>query len=194
MGDYKKVDMSDDAYLSLKEGEGLGNVSRAAGFASELGGNMLSGGMAGKAAFEAARPFYNAYQIGRAYDRLQKDPFQGSGRDVIARMKNHNGETVMLQRGEVLKKDDGSIIASGNDLYRATGTKRNYGLNKAIYKHDVPREQITKIPRYIRNKPVEISPRGQDVYVVKGIDGNYRIATTPTESGRTISTIYKIDR
>lgn len=72
-----------------------------------------SGGIAGKTAFEAARPFYNAYQIRRAYDRLQKDPFQGSGRDVIARMKNHNGETVMLQRGEVLKKDDGSIIASG---------------------------------------------------------------------------------
>ena len=29
-------------------------------------------------------------------------------------MKNHNGETVMLQRGEVLNIDDGSLIASGN--------------------------------------------------------------------------------
>ena len=95
------------------EGAGLGGWNKAAKFASELGGNMLFGGIAGKTAFEAARPFYNAYQIRRAYDRLQKDPFQGSGRDVIARMKNHNGETVMLQRGEVLKKDDGTIIASG---------------------------------------------------------------------------------
>ena len=95
------------------EGAGLGGWNKAAKFASELGGNMLFGGIAGKTAFETARPFYNAYQIGRAYDRLRKDPFQGSGRDIIARMKNHNGETVMLQRGEVLKKDDGSIIASG---------------------------------------------------------------------------------
>ena len=188
------MDMSDDAYLSAKDAEGLGNVARAAGFASELGGNVLGAGMAGKAAFEAARPFYNAYQIGRAYDRLQKDPFQGSGRDVITRMKNHNSENVMLQRGEAIMGENGKVISHGSRLQRATGTKRNYGLNKAIYKHDVPREQVTKIPRYIRRSPVEVSERMQDVYDFKGADGNYRIVVSPTKNGKTVSSIYKIER
>ena len=176
------------------EGAGLGGWNKAAKFASELGGNMLFGGMAGKKAFETARPFYNAYQIGRAYDRLQKDPFQGSGRDVIARMKNHNGENVMLQRGEVLKKDDGSIIASGKSLGRVTGTERNYGLNKAIYKHDVPREQVTRIPKTIKGKPVETTDLGQDVYMYKARDGNYRVVTSSTPKGKTVSSMYKIER
>ena len=176
------------------ESAGLGGWNKAAKFASELGGNMLFGGMAGKKAFETARPFYNAYQIGRAYDRLQKDPFQGSGRDVIARMKNHNGETVMLQRGEVLKKDDGSIIASGKSLGRVTGTERNYGLNKAIYKHDVPREQVTRIPKTIKGKPVETTDLGQDVYMYKARDGNYRVVTSSTPKGKTVSSMYKIER
>ena len=176
------------------EGAGLGGWNKAAKFASELGGNMLFGGMAGKKAFETARPFYNAYQIGRAYDRLRKDPFQGSGRDIIARMKNHNGETVMLQRGEVLKKDDGSIIASGKSLGRVTGTERNYGLNKAIYKHDVPREQVTRIPKTIKGKPVETTDLGQDVYMYKARDGNYRVVTSSTPKGKTVSSMYKIER
>ena len=176
------------------ESAGLGGWNKAAKFASELGGNMLFGGMAGKKAFETARPFYNAYQIGRAYDRLQKDPFQGSGRDVIARMKNHNGENVMLQRGEVLKKDDGSIIASGKSLGRVTGTERNYGLNKAIYKHDVPREQVTRIPKTIKGKPVETTDLGQDVYMYKARDGNYRVVTSSTPKGKTVSSMYKIER
>ena len=176
------------------ESAGLGGWNKAAGFASELGGNVLGAGMAGKAAFEAARPFYNAYQIGRAYDRLQKDPFQGSGRDVITRMKNHNSENVMLQRGEAIMGENGKVISHGSRLQRATGTKRNYGLNKAIYKHDVPREQVTKIPRYIRRSPVEVSERMQDVYDFKGADGNYRIVVSPTKNGKTVSSIYKIER
>ncbi len=68
------------------------------------------------------------------------------------------------------------------------------GLNKAIYKHDVPRNEVTKIPQYIKNKPVEVSPRMQDAYVFEGTDGNYRIVTSPTKSGRTVTSIYKIER
>ena len=177
------------------EGAGLGGWNKAAKFASELGGNMLFGGMAGKKAFETARPFYNAYQIGRAYDRLQKDPFQGSGRDVIARMKNHNGETVMLQRGEAIRGENGKIVACGGNAFkRLTGTKSNYGLNKAIYKHDVPREQVTRIPKTIKGKPVETADLGQDVYMYKARDGNYRVVTSSTPKGKTVSSMYKIER
>lgn len=109
-------------------------------------------------------------------------------------MRNHNSENVMLQRGEVLKKDDGSIIASGKSLGRVTGTERNYGLNKAIYKHDVPREWVTRIPKTIKGKPVETTDFGQDVYMYKARDGNYRVVTSSTPKGKTVSSIYKIER
>ena len=31
-----------------------------------------------------------------------KNPYQGRGSDIIAKMKNRNGETVLLQRGEAI--------------------------------------------------------------------------------------------
>ena len=73
-------------------------------------------------------------------------------------------------------------------------TRWNYGLNKAIYKHDVPKEQITRIPRYIRRKPVETTLWGQDVYELSRPDGNYRVVTSSTPKGKTVSSIYKIER
>ena len=177
------------------EGAGLGGWNKAAKFASELGGNMLFGGIAGKTAFETARPFYNAYQIGRAYDRLRKDPFQGSGRDIIARMKNHNGETVMLQRGEAIRGENGKIVACGGNAFkRLTGTKSNYGLNKAIYKHDMLKEQVTKIPKIIRRNPVETTEFGQDVYLFKTQNGDIRVVTSLKDGKKILSSMYKIDR
>ena len=184
------MDMSDDAYLSAKDAEGLGNVARAAGFASELGGNVLGAGMAGKAAFEAARPFYNAYQIGRAYDRLQKDPFQGSGRDVITRMKNHNGENVMLQRGEAIRGENGKVLVHGKLLQRETGTQRNYGLNKSIYKHNLSKAEVTKMPRMMKSMPSETTEYGQHIYTSQTPSGEMRLVTKPVGKDRVVSSMY----
>ena len=89
------MDMSDDAYLSAKDAEGLGNVARAAGFASEFGGNM-------------------------------------------------------------------------------------------------PREQVTRIPKTIKGKPVETTDFGQDIYMYKAQDGNYRVVTSSTPKGKSISSIIKL--
>ena len=44
LGRRMGMDMSDDAYLSARDKEGLGTAVRGAGFASELGGNMLGAG------------------------------------------------------------------------------------------------------------------------------------------------------
>ena len=62
-------------------------------------------------------------------------------------MKNRNGETVLLQRGEAIMGDNGMPIVSGTLLKHISGTKRNYGLNKAIYKHNITREQAKMIPK-----------------------------------------------
>ena len=160
----------------------------------QAGGALLPVGKAARVGFNLLSVPFNAWKIGRAYDHLRQNPFSGSGQDVVARMKNHNGETVMLQRGEAIRGQDGQVIASGGDLYRATGTKSNYGLNKAIYKHDVPRGEVTRLPKYIKNKPVETSSWGQSVYENVRPDGKYRVVTSTTPKGKTISSMYKIDR
>lgn len=189
LGKRYGFDSSMKDYANLRGG----NI-RQLGEYAQVGGNMLPSFLLGGAIGNATRPYYNAWQIGRAYDRLKTNPYQGKGTDVITRMKNHNGDTVVLQRGEAIPGENGRVIVHGGNLQKVTGTKRNYGLNKAIYKHDVPRNEVTKIPQYIKNKPVEVSPRMQDAYVFEGTDGNYRIVTSPTKSGRTVTSIYKIER
>ena len=133
---------------------------------------------------------YNSYKIGKAYDRLSQNPYQGSGSDVIARMRNHNGEPVVLQRGEAIKGPDGNVIASGNELKRAVGTDSNYGLNKGIYKHGVSREDVQEIPRIIQKKPVETNNYGQNVYLVRSKDGTFKVVTSLKDGDNIVSSMY----
>jgi hypothetical protein len=156
----------------------------------ELGGNA----MLGNRALETFRAPYNSWQIGRAYDRLSQNPYQGSGSDVVTRMKNHNNETVLLQRGEAIRGENGEVITSGRLLKRDTGVERNYGLNKAMYKHGMNKEQVKNIPQNIKSNPVEVSSRGQDVYVINTPKGPIKVVTTPINGKKTISSIYLTDR
>ena len=103
-----------------------------------------------KAGLNQANIAYNGYKIGKKYDQLVDDPFQGNGTDVVARMKNHNGEPVVLQREEAIQGPNGRVITSGKYFKRATSTERNYGLDKGIYKHEVSRADAQRIPRIIQ--------------------------------------------
>ena len=125
---------------------------------------------------------------------LIDNPYQGSGSDVIARMKNHNGEPVILQRGEAMPGENGEVIASGGKLKRATGTESNYGLDKGIYKHDVSRADAQRIPRIIQQKPVETNNYGQNVYLVKSKNGAFRVVTSPKDDENIISTMYYLNK
>ena len=162
-----------------------------------IGGGLLGG--VGYLGYQGANnlynntllPRYNSWQIGRGYDRLIKNPYYGSGSDVIARMKNHNGENVLLQRGEAIPGEGGKVITSGKALKRETGTERNYGLNKAIYKHGMSRDEVKNIPYNISRKPFETSARGQDIYIVSVPDGNTKTVSTPFYGKKTITSFYK---
>ncbi|MBO6281122.1 MAG: hypothetical protein J6N49_01180 [Alphaproteobacteria bacterium] len=155
----------------------------------------LTGGALANAGYNQANMAYNGYKIGKAYDKLTADPFQGNGRDVIARMKNHTGEPVILQRGEAIPDANGNVVVYGNDLRRATGTLRNYGLDKIIYKHNMPRNEVVRIPKYLKNnQPVEISPRGQSVYAIRQLNGEIRLITTPKDGENIISSMYYLSR
>jgi len=142
----------------------------------------------------ALLPKYNLWQIGRGYDRLIKNPYQGKGSDIITTMKNHNGEKVWLQRGEAIMGENGQPIVSGGLLKSSTGSKRNYGLNKIIYKHGMTKEEAQMIPYNIRKQPVEISPRGQDIYETYMGQDKLRTIASPVGKYKTIASFYKDTR
>ncbi len=113
---------------------------------------------------------------------------------INCRLGMRTAKTVVLQRGEATVGENGNVIVSGRPLQHQTGTARNYGLNKIIYKHGVPRGEVVKIPRYIKDNPLEITPRNQSVYSVKKIDGEMRVITTPRNGYETISSMYSKTR
>lgn len=191
LGNKLGIDTQMNNYLQNQATEGLGNIVQTTGNLAQYGGNLLPMLLGGAMAAGSINMAYNGYKIGKAYDKLQQNPFQGNGSDIIARMKNHQGDKVMLQRGEAIPDSMGNPIVYGNDLKRATGTKRNYGLDKIMYKHNMPKGEVTQIPKYIKNNiPIEISPRGQNVYVIPTPEGNLKLVTSPTNNGITVSSMY----
>jgi len=154
----------------------------------------MSVGNLAKAGYEQGNMLYQGHKIGNAYDQLKENPFQGSGSDVIAKMKNHNGESVVLQRGEALPSESGAPIVYGRTLQKATGTQRNYGLDKGIYKHDVSRADAQRIPRIVRDQPVETNNYGQNVYLVRSKNGELKVVTSLKDGDNIISSMYYIGR
>jgi hypothetical protein len=133
LGNKLGIDTQMNEYLQLKDAQGQGNIARTTGQMVEYGSGGLSAGAIGKAAYEPANMAYNGYKIGNKYNKLLDNPFQGNGTDIIAKMKNHAGEPVVLQRGEAILGEHGNVITSGRPLQHITGTSRNYGLDKIIY-------------------------------------------------------------
>ena len=189
LGNKLGFDSQMNDYLNLKD-EQSRNLAQTVGKMVEFGGGLLSGGAIGAATYEPANMMYQGYKIGKAYDRLSQNPFAGNGADVIARMKNHSGEPVLLQRGEVIRGKNGNVIVHGKALGRETGTFQNYGLNKGIYRHGVNRYDAQRIPRIIKNNPVETNDFGQNVYMSHGKNSDIKIVTSPTNNGVTVSSMY----
>ena len=193
LGQKLGFDSQMNNYLQLKKPQER-EMAQTAGNIVQWGGNAVAGGALAKAGLNQANIAYNGYKIGKKYDQLVEDPFQGNGNDVIARMKNHNDEPVVLQRGEAIQGPNGRVITSGNELKRVVGTKRNYGLDKGIYKHEVSREDAQRIPRIIQQKPMETNSYGQNVYLVRSKNGAFRVVTSPKDDENIIATMYYVDR
>ena len=180
-------------YLQLKNPQER-ELAQTAGNIAQLGGGALSGSAIVKAGLNQANMAYNGYKIGKKYDQLIEDPFQGRGSDVIARMKNHNGEPAVFQRGEITRDPNGYIVASGKYLKENTGSKSNFGLNKGIYKHGISREDAQRIPRIIQKQPVKTNEYGQYEYVAQSKKGPFKVVTSPKNGENIIATTYYINR
>ena len=189
LGNKLGFDSQMNDYLNLKDGSSR-NLAQKAGNLAEYGGGLLSGGAIGAAGYEPANMMYQGYKIGKVYDRLSQNPFSGNGTDVIAKMKNHNGEPVVLQRGEAILGENGNVVVHGKALGRETGTFQNYGLDKGIYRHSISRADAKRIPNIIRQNPVETNKFGQNVYMLRGDNSNLKVVTSPTNNGTTVSSMY----
>lgn len=189
LGNKFGFDSQMNEYLNLKDEQNR-NLTRMAGSAAELGGAALTGKALATTGYNQANMMYNGYKIGKNYDKLRENPYQGNAQDVIARMKNHNGEPVVLQRGEAIPGTNGEVIVHGKTLGRETGTIQNFGLDKGIYRHGINRADAQRIPRAIQQTPIQTNDYGQHVYITRGAKGELKIVTSPTNRGTTVSSIY----
>ena len=110
-------------------------------------------------------------------------------------MKINKKPPVYLHRGEAMIDNNGKIVVSGADLLRAYGTKRNFGLNKLIYKHEISRDEAMMIPSILRKfNPIEVTGFGQQIYEFKNQAGDLmRLVLSPKDDGYMIVSMYKID-
>ena len=189
LGNQLGYDTQMNNYLQLKDPQSR-ELAQAVGQIAGYGGSALTGGVLAGEAYNQANMAYNGYKIGQAYDKLSVDPYQGNGSDIIARMKNHNGEPVVLQRGEAISGENGQPVVYGKNLKHETGTLRNYGLDKGIYKHSVSREDAQRIPRIVQQKPFDTNSYGQNVYLVRSKEGIFKVVTSLKDGDNIISSMY----
>ncbi len=114
--------------------------------------------------------------------------------DEIVKMRIVGEEPVILLRGAAAIGEDGRIVTHGKNLH-SDQTKRNFGLNKIMYKHDMNREEVKKLPQIIREYlPVEETERGLKIYVTDNPSGNpYVVATNMKDGRRIVSSMYRDD-
>ena len=146
-------------------------------------------------AINMLRNINDASKIKQSYNILKQNPLLGNGYDIVTKMNINNKPPVYLHRGEAMIDNNGKIVVSGADLLRAYGTKRNFGLNKLIYKHEISRDEAMMIPSILRKfNPIEVTGFGQQIYEFKNQAGNLmRLVLSPKDDGYMIVSMYKID-
>ncbi len=138
--------------------------------------------------------FKDARQIAQQYKALKKNPLRGNADDVMATIHIENEDPVTLKRGAAIVRGK-DTITSGNILRSEAGTRRNYGLNKAIYKHDLSKGDVKKLPKILRQyKPADVSTGGKKIYVVQDEENPLVVVTSPTSDGWTVVSMYRETR
>ncbi len=157
-------------------------------YALDYAGKPIANGM------RYATDSLSSYKIGKAFDRLTVNPYEGNADDLIAKMGNNR--EVSLLRGAAIPDEFGKPIVAGRTLKKHTGSERNYGLDKLMYKHEVTKEEAQNIPHIFRKyNPAEISNRGQKVYAIDD-GGTYPFVTvaSPHDDKFTIASAYRETR
>lgn len=131
-----------------------------------------------------------AESIKKGYAEAQKDPLSNPTDEMARFFKNY-----IIQRGAATLGENGELIVSGGALYRAKGTRRNFGLTKIIFDHKVPVEDVAQVPRILTDfKPYRVSKRGTDVFseyrVTKDKEFNYVAVFRDNGTDVLLSTMY----
>lgn len=160
-----------------------------------LGAGVLARGASGleRSAIDAFRAWNEARQIGKSYDLLKKNPLAGNADDIMTTIRPVDEPPINWRRGAAIIDENNNVVTKGAKLAAETGTNRNYGMDKSIYRHHLSRGDMQKLPRIVRDyQPAEITNRGQQIYRIK--DGNQELPLTAAirnDGGRDVSSMYR---
>ncbi len=113
--------------------------------------------------------FAEKIRIKKAYQEVRENPTAGTPADEMVRLM----KTFVVQRGAAIVDKNGNTIVQGRELKRATGTERNFGFTKAIFKHGLSPDEMALLPVFLR----EYAP-----YEVQGERSRYRIGLNEQEN------------
>lgn len=119
--------------------------------------------------------------LGRAYDMVRKNPFTDNPKQIVATFEV-NGKKVGMTYGAAVKDGEYAVVR-GKPVKKVLGTKRNDGMVKEVYVHDMSKKNVEGVRRSIRkSKIVEVTESGKQIYERKRLLGKNRItALRPAE-------------
>ena len=134
-----------------------------------------------------------------AYNEVKKHPEKGNfegKEDNLAIMRPEGLVEYIMQRGASALEGD-RIIFQGEELEKLTGTNRNFGMAKIVFKHrDVSVEDIQKIPEILRTyEPIASKDNRTRWRIELNDKKNYLLVTEPHNANQdTVITFFKEDK
>lgn len=138
-----------------------GIIASGAGLAIKAGAPLAK--KAGIEVVETVKDAAASRGLGKAYDIVKKNPTVGRAEDILTSFKL-NGRTIGMPRGGAVAKD-GKLITQGKELKNAIGTKRNYGMTKDVFLHNMSKRDVMMMRRSMRkSQNVEITESGKRIF------------------------------
>lgn len=121
------------------------------------------------------------------WEEVKYKPLEGTreGKDeALVKLLAGGIKEYIINRGAAIKDPKtGDIIVQGPELAKATGTNRNFGFSKMIFKHGITAEEAQLLPEIVRDyNPIT---EGKDTVfrIPKDENHNYRIVFKENKDG-----------
>lgn len=121
------------------------------------------------------------------WEEVKYKPLEGTREgkdDALVKLLSGGIKEYIINRGAAIKDPKtGDIIVQGPELAKATGTNRNFGFSKMIFKHGITAEEAQLLPEIVRDyNPIT---EGKDTVfrIPKDENHNYRIVFKENKDG-----------
>lgn len=134
-------------------------------------------------------------QIKTAHEDVEKYPLKGTREgkdDIMATMRDGIKKYIVNRGAAIQDPKTGDIVVQGPELKKATGTNRNFGFSKLIFKHGISVEEAQMLPEIVRNYEPLKGTDGKERFCVPLNDKeDLFVVFRDIKGGKPLITMYK---